>query len=199
MRVKSEDKTFVVMTGPESSGKTSLCEVLSDYYDTCWMPEFAREYVENLKRDYTIEDVELIAKKQVKQYEEAIDKDQEIVFFDTFLIITKIWFTYVYGQCPIWVHQGLKQLKVDLFLLCKPDIPWIQDNVRENGHIREELFQLYKQELDFYGFNYCIIEGSGEVRKKLAIKHINRILAEKPHYDKQPNCSNSQKSYRGAL
>nr|WP_319398560.1 ATP-binding protein [uncultured Carboxylicivirga sp.] len=184
MKVKSDNKVFVVLTGPESSGKTFLCSELSKHYKTCWKPEFAREYVENLKREYTIEDVEIIAQRQVKQYKQALEEGSSIVFFDTFLIITKIWFTYVYGQCPIWIHQSLKQLQIDMFLLCKPDIPWIADNVRENGHIRNELFELYKNELEFYGFNYIIIEGLEQNRKKIAINYINRILAQKPSYDK---------------
>ena len=172
------------MTGPESSGKTFLCDELSKHYQTCWKPEFAREYVENLTRNYTFKDVEIIARKQIDQYYEAIDEGQSIVFFDTFLIITKIWFTYVYNQCPAWLHHSIKNLTIDLYLLCSPDIPWIEDGVRENGNIREELFQLYKQELEYYGFNYTIINGEEESRKKIAIQHINRILRQKPSYDK---------------
>ncbi|MBS2100109.1 ATP-binding protein [Carboxylicivirga linearis] len=166
------------MTGPESSGKTFLCDELSKHYKTCWKPEFAREYVENLTRNYTFKDVEIIARKQIDQYNEAIDEGQSIIFFDTFLIITKIWFTYVYNQCPMWLHRSIKNLKIDLYLLCSPDIPWIKDGVRENGHVREELFQLYKQELEYYGFNYAIVNGAEESRKKLAIQHINRILTQ---------------------
>ena len=60
----------VVICGPESTGKTTLARYLANYYNTKWIPEYAREYIGNLDRAYTYQDVEIIAKKQVKQFQE---------------------------------------------------------------------------------------------------------------------------------
>jgi len=181
---RHENKTIIVITGPESCGKTSLCNELAAHYKAQWVPEFARVYIQDLGRPYTIEDVEVVAKKQVEQYQRVKNNSQPLVFFDTFLIITKVWFTYLYGQCPIWLNESIMNVEVDLYLLCKPDLRWIPDSVRENGHIREELFRLYKEELEFYGFQYKIVEGDGQERNLLAKKYINHMLLEKPNYDK---------------
>lgn len=180
----------VVVTGPESCGKTELCQQLAEHFNAQWIPEYARGYVERLSSPYTYDDVEQIALKQVELYHKAVAGERGIVIFDTFLIITKIWFKFVYKRCPEWLDNSIKELHIDLFLLCEPDLPWQADPVRENGHIREELFKMYQEELEYYGFKYQIVKGFGEERVKLAKQHINQQL-QKPNYDRV-NRFNSQ-------
>lgn len=169
-----ERSFVVVITGPESCGKSSLASDLSEHFNGDWIPEYARSYIEGLKRPYTYEDVEQIAQYQIQQFKKQIvSKHKNILFFDTYLIITKVWFTHVYKRYPEWLETAIRQSKVDLFLLCYPDLPWISDAVRENGHIREYLFQKYKDELQHYGFEYVVVSGSGEERKNKAIEFIN--------------------------
>ena len=62
----------IAITGPESTGKTNLAEALALHYNTVWVPEYAREYIANLNRKYTLNDILTIAKRQViseKHYE----------------------------------------------------------------------------------------------------------------------------------
>ena len=167
----------IVITGPESTGKTTLAEQLAAHYKGDFAPEYARTYVENLQRPYVFDDVEIIAKKQLADYLAYEKSGNRFVFFDTYLIITKVWFDVVFKQCPKWITEHLQNCKVDLFLVCNTDIPWVPDPVRENGgEMREELFQLYINELNNFNLKYFIIKGEGDERLSSAIKTIDRIL-----------------------
>jgi nicotinamide riboside kinase len=87
------------------------------------------------------------------------------------LIITKVWFDLVFGKCPDWVIDHIRSSKIDLFLVCDTDLPWIADPVRENGgEKREQLIQLYCKEIKSFGFRFEIVNGIGPLRTENAIK-----------------------------
>lgn len=156
----------IVVTGPESTGKTMLSEALSNSLNALLLPELARGYIEGLKRPYTYADLELIARQQVQQEARLTESaGSGILVMDTWLIITKVWFDVVYGKIPEWVNEYISSSKIDLFLVCKPDLPWIPDSVRENGgEMRLRLFDRYCCEIENQGFKYEIVEGIGEAR-----------------------------------
>ncbi|HZK97546.1 MAG TPA: ATP-binding protein [Prolixibacteraceae bacterium] len=161
----------IVVTGPESTGKTELAQALAAKLNSVWIPEYARQYVENLNRSYEYDDVIQIAQHQVEQ-EAAYDLKigDGIIIFDTWLIITKVWLDLVYGKCPDWISEHIRSSKIDLFLVCDTDLPWIADPVRENGgEKRKELFQLYCNEIVTFGFKYEIISGFGVKRTENAL------------------------------
>lgn len=162
----------IVITGPESTGKTELARDLAERLKTVWIPEYARYYVENLNRPYNYDDVIQIARYQITQESEYASKvGKGILIFDTWLIITKVWFDVVYGNCPDWVSDHIRSSKIDLFLVCDTDLPWIADPVRENGgEKREELIQVYCNEIRSFGFDYEIISGFGASRTENAVK-----------------------------
>jgi nicotinamide riboside kinase len=166
----------IVITGAESTGKSVLSKVLAKHYDALLVPELARVYIENLGRHYSYDDIALIARMQIEQ-EQNIPNKTKLVFFDTWLIITKVWFEFVYGNSPDWLHEYILKSSISLFLLCDIDIPWISDPVRENGgETRKILQDIYKNELVKYGFNYQIVSGIGPVRTQNAINLINNLL-----------------------
>lgn len=167
----------IVLIGAESTGKTELSEYLSQKFNTVWVPEYAREYIENLKRPYYYDDVEYIANKQIELENTYCQKANKILFYDTYLIITKIWFKLVFNKIPDWIDEKIKNSKIDLFLLCNNDIPWVFDPVRENGgKMRNKLFEIYENELNQYKFNYKIIDGIGDERFRNAYNHVNKFL-----------------------
>lgn len=162
----------IAIIGPECTGKTTLSKQLADFYKTQWVPEYAREYVLKLNNKYTFDDVEIIAKMQQNQIHTNYPLSNKYVFFDTDLIITKVWFDVVYKKEPEWLSEAIKESGFDLYLLCATDLPWQADIVRENGgQMRENLFQIYKNELEKYKFNYCIIDGTdgSRLNKSIAI------------------------------
>jgi NadR type nicotinamide-nucleotide adenylyltransferase len=166
----------IAITGPESSGKTMLAKQLADRFDGLYIPEYAREYVETLHRPYTYDDVEHIAKTQVSQYQETKSASQQLFFFDTWLLITIVWFNWVYGKTPDWLEDRIRECPIDLFLLCSPDLPWEADPVRENGgENRVKLFEQYQKELSYYGFNFVLVSGSGDSRLANAVAAVRDI------------------------
>ena len=165
----------IAILGPESTGKSTLAETLSEHFKVPWIPEFAREYIENLALPYTFDDVCTIARQQIeveKFYEESISKDK-MVFFDTELIITKVWFEYKYKTVPEFVTERMKCGFYDFYLLCAPDLAWEADSVREHGTDREFFFDWYKQEIEQSGKPYGIVDGIGNQRFQNALNSVN--------------------------
>ena len=169
----------IIITGPESTGKTTLAKQLAEHYNTLWLPEFARTYIESLKRKYNYNDIIYIAKEQIKLEKEYLKKANKILFVDTGLIITKIWFKEVYNKYPNWLNNAIKYQNADFFLLCNYDIPWVDDSVRENGsnEIREYLFNQYKKEIEKNKFNYKIISNLDDKRLENALKIIDELIS----------------------
>ena len=166
----------IAVTGPESTGKTTLAKELAELYNGCYISEFAREYIEKLPRHYTYDDVETIAQTQLEQYLATKSSSEQLFFFDTWLIITKVWFNWVFKKTPDWLEDKIHECHIDMFLLCKPDLPWEADAVRENGgENRLKLFEEYRKELSHYGFKFVEIGGRGEVRLQTAVDAVNNI------------------------
>ena len=146
----------VGIIGPESTGKSTLANYLAHRYNGVLIPEYARDYMENLapSYEYTYNDVEAIARYQVQQMQSLTDG---ILVFDTELIITKVWFLHKFGKCPDFVEQALRDFPMDVYLLCYPDMPWQPDPVRENPNIRDYLFDWYERERQALNIPYYII------------------------------------------
>jgi len=153
----------VGIIGPESTGKSSLARYLSRRYKGTYVPEYAREYVE--KKDSTnvsYDELCGIAQKQIEEIRNIIKdgaQGTETVFFDTELIVTKVWFDYAFHRVPEWLEEALKAYPMDVYLLTKPDIPWVPDPARSNGsdEIRQELFLRYEAEIQALDIPYYII------------------------------------------
>ena len=165
----------IAILGPESTGKSILAQYLAKYYQGNWIKEYARGYIENLERAYTYDDVKHIAEWLLETYENIKD-DPRPIFFDTEMIITKVWFDVVFGEKPNEINTWLKQMDFDAFLLCYYDLPWIADPVRENGgEMRKVLFYKYKEEIKALEKPFAIVKGDGMSRIKNAVKELHQI------------------------
>lgn len=166
----------VLITGAESTGKSELSKALSEHYGGVVVPEYAREFVQNLDRNYNYGDVEHIARWQQKSYDQDLPPGS-FVFFDTWLIITRVWFEVVFQKIPSWIDQQISQAEFDLVLLCHTDLPWIPDGLRENGGRKRMMLQKrYLELIQSYGWTYGIVRGVGEDRLKNAIHWMERTL-----------------------
>lgn len=160
----------IIVTGPESSGKTTLCKKLSKHFKIPFTKEFAREYLNVLSRDYSQDDLLKIAKGQLAS-------EHNFQLLDTDLITIKIWSEYKYGNCEKWILDTIEKQKTEkrFYLLCKPDIPWEADPQRENPNDREELFEIYKKETESFGHDYFVVEG--ENRTENSISKISPLIS----------------------
>lgn len=163
----------IVLLGPESTAKTTLARQLAKYYNSIWLPEFGRKYLLKINRPYNYDDVVYIAKMQYLREKLYLKKTKNTLFVDTDLINIEVWFEEVYNKKPKWLEQKMSEIFADFYLLCKPDIQWQPDTVRENGGImRNYLFEIYKNKLIEYQLNYAIISGSGNIRFKNCVHEI---------------------------
>ena len=162
----------IIVTGPESSGKTTICNGLSIYFKVPHSKEFAREYLSERKTKYNQEDLLKIAKGQFYS-------EKNNIILDTDLITVKIWSIYKFKYCESWILDQIEKQKREsrIYLLCKPDIAWKPDPLRENQNNRMELFEMYLKELDDLRHKYYIIDGENKLEK--SIKKISPILLKK--------------------
>ncbi len=173
----------VGIIGPESTAKSTLSQQLANYFGGEYIPEYARTYIANLNRPYTYADVELIASHQIQQLNILPPSNlptfppSNLVFFDTELIITKVWFLHKYGTCPDFLIDALNHNPIHFYLLCAPDLPFEPDPLRENPHLRDYLFDWYERELQAYGKPYAIIRGEGLSRLQSAIQALHSYLS----------------------
>lgn len=169
----------IILTGPESTGKSVLTRKLGEFFGMPVIPEIARSYIQNLGRPYNKLDVLEIAKIQVETEREILRQKPEMLFVDTDLIVTKIWLLHVYKYCPVWIDVELNDNRPFLHLLCYYDLPWVYDPLRENPDIREYLFDLYRKEIEILGLNYNIVRGLGDERFSNALNFIESSIANK--------------------
>lgn len=162
----------VAVTGPESTGKSWLCRELAAHFQGIFVPEFAREYLDRLNRDYLAADIVKIARGQLAAEQIPEGSTAPFMFCDTELIVTKIWSIHRYGKCDPYILKNITVNKYELFLLCDVDLPWEYDRQREHPHLRHYFMEWYKRELEGYGFPYRIVSGNGPDRLKAAIRHI---------------------------
>jgi NadR type nicotinamide-nucleotide adenylyltransferase len=167
----------IAVTGPESTGKSTLVEELAAHYKAAYVPEYCRAYLEEKDRAWTFEDVPIIAKGQLQAEDEAVKENDGLIFFDTEMVAIKVWLALYGKECPEWIVQEIKQREYDLVLLTDIDLPWIADDQRSNPNDRVELLRLFKQNLESFGINYYIIQGQGEIRTRNAIELIDRLVA----------------------
>jgi NadR type nicotinamide-nucleotide adenylyltransferase len=166
----------IAITGPESTGKSILAKELAEYFNTVWVPEYAREYLETHGSDYKQEDIVKIAKGQLKLEDKMSEKANEYLFCDTDLFVTKIWSEFKYGTCDHWILEKILTHPYDLHLLMDIDLEWEEDTLRENPGDRKKLFSIYMKELAHYKYPFFIIDGKGKSRVEAAIQVINNFF-----------------------
>lgn len=169
----------IAITGPESSGKSDLTKALAGHYQCPMATEYAREFLGHTGGVYTQADLQEIWKQQMLKEETAAKSATDLVFFDTDVLVVKIWSLFRFGNVPFKVDQANASRSYGLRLLCKPDLPWQPDPFRESPDQAERdlLFALFEKQLISMGAPYVVIEGQGDARLHQAIMAIEQHLA----------------------
>ena len=177
-----KNKVFkIVLFGPESTGKTTLAKRLAAHYDTNWVPEYAREYLQkkwdNNKGTCSLEDLPIIMEGQSKLEDKLVEKSNRLIFCDTNTVVTQIWSeTHFNGYCSKEILYNAKNSNHDFYLLTDIDIPWKKDDLRDRPNERRKMLNIFKTKLDQYKFSYKLISGSLKTRIQESIKIIDKII-----------------------
>jgi NadR type nicotinamide-nucleotide adenylyltransferase len=170
----------IVLTGGECTGKTTLARALAARWETAWAAEAAREVA--LERGSALGpgDVPVIARAHVRLADEASraasEAGRSVVFFDQDLLSTVVYARHYYGACPAWVERLAAERRGDLYLLCRPDLPWAADGVRDRPAAREEIHALFAEALAVSGARVVDVAGVGSGREALAAAAVREAL-----------------------
>jgi NadR type nicotinamide-nucleotide adenylyltransferase len=168
----------IVVIGPESTGKSTLCRQLAAHYHTLWVQEYAREYLLQHGTNYTYNDLLTIAKGQLAGEEAGIEKlaaaERELLFIDTDMYVMKVWCEFVFNNCHQWILNQVAERKYDLYLLCNTDLPWVKDELREYPDMatRDRLYHIYKDIMVNQQVPWADISGTAEARLNKAIEAV---------------------------
>lgn len=170
----------IVILGPECTGKSELSEFLAGEFQTVWVEEYARQFLDTLGRPYGVEDLKTIAEGQLALEDARLARANRLLVCDTNLYVIKIWSEFKYGYCDPKILKEIKNRKYDLYLLTYVDVPWLYDPLREHPEQREELFELYHVEMRKQDVPFQIIKGSREERRNTATGAVKDLLRENP-------------------
>lgn len=166
----------VVLTGSESTGKSSLAWRIAKQFDADYVPEFVRGYAEKKGGVLSFADHGPIARGQIAIEDEHIATGKPLLIQDTDLLSTVLYCDHYFGQCPRWIVDAANERKPDLYLLCDIDIPWIADGVRDRGHLREEMQKLFRDAVLRSRVPFALVTGEGDARFSCATEAIDNFL-----------------------
>ncbi len=181
LKQEPSDLVKVVIFGPESTGKTTLATDLADHYQTLWVPEYAREYLQQKwdleQRTCQPEDLLPVAVGQMQLENSMSRKADRILICDTDLLETKVYSeAYYLGFCdPLLEKYALKN-QYDLYLLTSIDVPWEKDDLRDKPNERERMFKYFRETLELNKRNFVTLKGNREARLSQAIDLIDSLL-----------------------
>ena len=188
LRQKRANIIKVVLFGPESTGKTTLSTQLARHYNTVWVAEYAREYLQdkwnNERKTCENSDLVPIAVGQMKLENELAKKADKVLICDTDLLETKVYSEEYYGGFvdPI-LDEAAKENSYDLYLLTYIDTPWEADDLRDRPEQRKEMFDAFENALKKYNRPYLLLKGDKQTRLKKAIKAIDKLLENRDNLD----------------
>ncbi|MCF7559838.1 ATP-binding protein [Sabulilitoribacter multivorans] len=174
----------VVLFGPESTGKTTLSRQLARYYNSVWVPEYAREYLQNKwnneRKTCEPEDLLPIARGQMKLENKLAKKTDTILICDTDLLETKVYSeAYYLGTCDPILEKYALENSYDLYFLTYIDTPWEADDLRDKPDDREDMFKAFEKALIDNKRPYVLLKGDKKARLKTAVKYIDKLLKVK--------------------
>lgn len=177
--VTGKEVLKVCVIGPECTGKTELSKSLAQHYQTAWVEEYARPYLNRLTRPYEQTDLVKIAHGQIRMEDEWTQDANRLLICDTNLIVVKVWSEFKYNTCDPSILELIKKRRYDLYLLTYIDIPWIDDPLREHPDKRDVLYKIYLDEMKNQSAPFFEIKGDRELRLKMAIAAIDQLLVSK--------------------
>ncbi len=167
----------IAITGPESTGKSTLARQLAEHYKTVWVPEYARTFINQLNRPYERYDLTEMAKGQISHEEKLLLESNNFLFCDTDLSVIKIWSEHKYGIVDPFIFAKYESDSYELYLLMDIDLGWEYDPQRENPELRKFFFDWFERILKTKSVPYRIIRGNVEERFQKAQKVLDEYFS----------------------
>ena len=168
----------IAVIGPESTGKSELCQNLARHYEAEWVPEYARFHLDRMDKPYKKEDLGLIAQGQMAWEDDKAEYARRYLFCDTNLIVIKVWSDHKYGSTEEWIEKELKARKYDFYLLANIDLIWRPDPQREHPKMRKHFFDIYENYLKDNDLPYALVSGIEEARTACAVKAVEAFFTD---------------------
>ena len=166
----------VVVTGSESTGKTTLAADLARHYSAELVAEFVREFAEQKNVPIDFSDHGPITRGQMALEDEHMSRAERLLVQDTDLLSTVVYCRHYFGRCPAWIEAAALARRPDLYLTCQLDVPWVVDGVRDRGHMREAMQEMFQRAVVASGAPSLDCRGSREERLSRAIEAIDGLL-----------------------
>lgn len=169
----------IVIGGPESCGKSTMCKLLADEFKTIYVPEYGRDFYEMRNLDINhvrYEHMELIAHGHFASVDAAKRHANRRLFVDTDIFSTILFSKVYFKKVPEDLYLDAESWKPNLTLVCKPNVEWVPDQLRNLGHLRDQFFEDYIDLLEEYRLPYKVIDG-GQYGDRLleAVKHVHAL------------------------
>jgi NadR type nicotinamide-nucleotide adenylyltransferase len=167
----------IAITGPESTGKTMLAQQLAEHFQTVWVPEFARTYLDARGGAYAFEDILHIAQGQLREEERMLPMAVDFLFCDTCFLVCKVWSDVRFGRTDPWITEALTTRPYDLYIVPQPDFEWVADPLRAHPQPEDRwaLLQRYRDELTRYGRTWTEVSGSPKERFDTAMAAVETL------------------------
>jgi NadR type nicotinamide-nucleotide adenylyltransferase len=166
----------IVLTGSESTGKSTIAAQVAQHYGVEVVPEFVRRFAQEKATPIAFSDHGPIARGQMALEDEYLGRATQLLIQDTDLLSTVVYCRHYFGRCPAWLEEAASTRRPDLYLLCETDVPWMADGVRDRGHLRNEMQQLFVAAVHASKTPSRSLRGTPESRLAAAIGVIDALL-----------------------
>jgi nicotinamide riboside kinase len=167
----------ICLTGPESTGKTTLALALGERLEARVVPEVARAYLAH-RDGYDADDVLEIARLQLAAEARARAAHRGLLICDTDLLVLQIWWREKYGELPALLSKLPRETAPRVYLLLAPDLPWMPDPLRENPVDRDRLYGLHLAALQGDNWPHRVVTGVGDARTECAVAQIASLTMQ---------------------
>ncbi|RQO37263.1 nicotinamide-nucleotide adenylyltransferase [Herminiimonas sp. KBW02] len=150
----------IALLGAESTGKSTLAAALAHHYQTAWVPEYLREFVEVHQRTPQAHEQILIARTQIAREDLAIMQANRYLFCDTTPLMTALYSEFYFGVVDAPLSELAHAHRYDCTIVAEPSNPWVADGLqRESDNVRQEVHKRLLRQLDSEQIAYLLVAG----------------------------------------
>jgi NadR type nicotinamide-nucleotide adenylyltransferase len=169
----------LVLSGPESSGKSALAAAIQQHFGGLLVGEYVRHFIEQQQRDTCYADIPAIARGQLAWEDAARAREPELLILDTNLLSNLLWSRELFGDCPPWLEAELLARRYDHYLLLDPrGVAWVDDGQRCQPHLeqRQAFHYACSQWLQQGQQSFTAIGGDWPTRQAQALRQVKECL-----------------------